>query len=290
MVQFNNTLKELRKSKGLTQVELGKRLGVSSQVISNWERGYTTGISADTLALLSEIFNVSSDDLLGTAELKRKNMPYRATNRSISNNIRYWIRKSFLGDDEVAERLGISEELLEDYCSGEALPSLEVLQALSEICNVSTDCLLGMREKSRPAEPDGNMPFRFDPEISRRLKEQAKQMNESYTFIASILGIEESEVFNFFEYGFVPHISIFAKIVEHYLVSSDYLLNLSNSTMTVQPDEEELLKTYRGLTEKNKVRGLGRLYDLEEAQSAVAATGRATDSQEKSLPSSGTEG
>lgn len=33
----------------MTQTELGKRVHKSSQVISNWERGYTTGISADDL-------------------------------------------------------------------------------------------------------------------------------------------------------------------------------------------------------------------------------------------------
>ena len=115
-------------------------------------------------------------------------------------------------------------------------------------------------------------------------------MEEDYGFIASVLGIEESEVFNFFEYGFVPHISIFAKIVEHFLVSSDYLLNRTGSTLTVQPDEDELLRSYRALNGKSKTMALSRIYELEREESLVAAKDRYLDSEGKSWPSSGTEG
>ena len=166
---------------------------------------------------------------------------------------------------------------------------LPILKEISKICNVSTDCLLGLRSQSRQPK-DGEMPFRFDPEISRRLKEQAAAMEEDYGFIASVLGIEESEVFNFFEYGFVPHISIFAKIVEHFLVSSDYLLNRTGSTLTVQPDEDELLRSYRALNGKSKTMALSRIYELEREESLVAAKDRYLDSEGKSWPSSGTEG
>lgn len=287
-----NRIRELRERDSITQARLGAMLSVKDAAISKYE-SENVPLTADTIRQLCRIFNVSSDYLLG---INNTESPYgpplerKGANEEAGGSLAYWISKTGLSYAEVAEKVGVSESLLEDYCSGCMEPPLEVLEGLAKLCSVSTDCLLGFREKSRPAGPDGNIPFRFDPEISRRLKSQAQQMGETYGAIANQLGIEENEVFNFFEYGFVPHISIFAKIVEHYLVSSDYLLNLSNSTMTVRPEEEKLLSTYRGLTEKNKVRGLSRLYDLEEAQSAVAATGRALDSQGKSLPSSGTEG
>ena len=49
----------------MTQVELAKKIGVSSQVISNWERGYTPDISSSDLAKLSNALQCSTDDLLG---------------------------------------------------------------------------------------------------------------------------------------------------------------------------------------------------------------------------------
>lgn len=292
MANISERIKELRLSRQMTQTEFGNVFGIVKSTISLYESGKSTP-NDQIKTKICEYFNVSMDYLLGITDISSSNSPPQertGANEEAGGNLAYWIRKTGLSYAEVAEKVGVSESLLEDYCSGCMEPPLEVLEGLAKLCSVSTDCLLGFREKSRPAGPDGNIPFRFDPEISRRLKSLAQQMEETYGAIADQLGIEESEVFNFFEYGFVPHISIFAKIVEHYLISSDYLLNLSNSTMTVRPDEEKLLSTYRGLTEKNKVRGLSRLYDLEEAQSAVAATGRALDSQGKSLPSSGTEG
>lgn len=53
-----------RKNKGLTQRDLGKAIGKSAQVISNWERNYTLGITQDDLLRLSNILNVSTGYLL----------------------------------------------------------------------------------------------------------------------------------------------------------------------------------------------------------------------------------
>lgn len=56
-------IKELRKKKGWKQAELGKRVNVSSQVISNWEREYTA-ISHGDIIRLAEALETSTDYLL----------------------------------------------------------------------------------------------------------------------------------------------------------------------------------------------------------------------------------
>ena len=53
-MSIGDRIKERRRYLGLTQIELGQRIHKSSQVVSNWERGYTTGISADDLQLLAQ--------------------------------------------------------------------------------------------------------------------------------------------------------------------------------------------------------------------------------------------
>ena len=53
-MSIGDRIKERRKYLGLTQIELGQRIHKSSQVVSNWERGYTTGISAEDLQLLAQ--------------------------------------------------------------------------------------------------------------------------------------------------------------------------------------------------------------------------------------------
>ena len=287
-----NRIATERKRLDLTQEELAEKLNISQKSISKYETGARKP-SFETLTEMAKLFNVSTDYLLGISDSRTGNSGLFADTpfprRTIGSAIRLWIGKTGFGDDEIAEMLGISVELLKSYYSGESMP-LETLVKLSEICEVSTDCLLGLREKTRPKQ-DGAYPFRFDPEISRRLKDQMQRMGESYSQIAAAIGIEEEEMFDFLEYGFVPHISVFAQIVEHFLVSSDFLLNRTGSTITIQEDEEELLLSYRALNSKSKTMALSRIYELErEEESLVAAKNRYLDREGKSLPSSGTGG
>ena len=288
-MSIGNRIKNCRTENQFTQKELANKLGLTPKMVSFYENDERIP-PADILVKLASIFKVSTDYLLGMVEQK---IPYGISsysgqNESTGKSILFWIKKTGLGDDEIAEMLGISEELLKNYYSGESMP-LETLVKLSEICEVSTDCLLGLREKTRPKQ-DGAYPFRFDPEISRRLKDQMQRMGESYSQIAAAIGIEEEEMFDFLEYGFVPHISVFAQIVEHFLVSSDFLLNRTGSTLTIQEDEEELLLSYRALNSKSKTMALSRIYELEREESLVAAKNRYLDRRGKSLPSSGTGG
>ena len=66
MSEFAKNLKRFRKSKKLTQTELGKMLNYGSTAIANYESGRNEP-SFDILIRLSEILNVSLDDLLGAS-------------------------------------------------------------------------------------------------------------------------------------------------------------------------------------------------------------------------------
>lgn len=57
-------IKQLRKSKGLTQKALATAINVSPQVISNWERGYTPYIDNDDILKLATALDTSFDYLL----------------------------------------------------------------------------------------------------------------------------------------------------------------------------------------------------------------------------------
>lgn len=80
-MSIGDRIKARRKELGLTQTELGQRVHKSSQVISNWERGYTTGIAAEDLQHLAEALttNISffvpdtytaTTQVLGTDQIK----------------------------------------------------------------------------------------------------------------------------------------------------------------------------------------------------------------------------
>lgn len=64
LLNFGNTLKELRTQNGMTQQQLATQIGVSKSVVSYYElQGRTP--SPEILLKLASIFHVSSDYLLG---------------------------------------------------------------------------------------------------------------------------------------------------------------------------------------------------------------------------------
>ena len=64
---------EMRKSFGWSQVQLGKRLNVAKQTISNWENDNIQP-SIEMLIRLSKTFGVSTDFLLGLDSIPRINI------------------------------------------------------------------------------------------------------------------------------------------------------------------------------------------------------------------------
>ncbi len=67
MEQFPETLRELRKSRGLTQARLAELHEVSPRVYNRWEIG-SAAPRLDTLAKIADILNVTLDELVGRTE------------------------------------------------------------------------------------------------------------------------------------------------------------------------------------------------------------------------------
>ncbi|MGM0216684.1 helix-turn-helix domain-containing protein [Enterococcus sp. AZ109] len=66
-MDLSEKILKLRKSKGLSQDELGEQLGVSRQSVSKWESGQTTP-ELDKITKLANIFDVTTDYLLQPSE------------------------------------------------------------------------------------------------------------------------------------------------------------------------------------------------------------------------------
>ena len=57
-MDMGTKIKMLRKSLGLTQTELGERVGVKKNAVSKWECGRVEGIPSTTLKALANLFEV----------------------------------------------------------------------------------------------------------------------------------------------------------------------------------------------------------------------------------------
>lgn len=66
--QIGKFISELRKEQGLTQVQLGEKIGVTNKTVSRWETG-TYLPPAEDLILLSELFSVSINEILSGRRL-----------------------------------------------------------------------------------------------------------------------------------------------------------------------------------------------------------------------------
>ncbi len=84
-----NKIKQLRNKNRLTQAELGKKLGVTYQAISNWENGRNTP-DLQILIKIAEVFNISVDELLLLVD------PHEEEYQTIHWAIRFFVYPIFL--------------------------------------------------------------------------------------------------------------------------------------------------------------------------------------------------
>ncbi len=87
-MKFSQRLKELRKEKKMTQVELGKMLNYGYTAIANYEKGRNHPSLVDIIKI-ANIFDVSVDYLIGNSDVKymeRKNVWYKKIIRQLKEN------------------------------------------------------------------------------------------------------------------------------------------------------------------------------------------------------------
>lgn len=90
-MNVGNYIKELRKSKGLTQEELGVLVGVQRAAVQKWESGMTQNLKRITIQTLADYFNVSPASFFDTKSTSNndnifENMDYNE--RQIIQNYR----------------------------------------------------------------------------------------------------------------------------------------------------------------------------------------------------------
>lgn len=76
---FGKRLAQLRRARGITQVELGKKINASQRVIAYYE-GETNFPPAHLLAPIAKALKISVDELLGLKSIKLTD----------TNHIRFW--------------------------------------------------------------------------------------------------------------------------------------------------------------------------------------------------------
>lgn len=182
---------------------------------------------------ICDYFDVTLDYLVGFSD--NKPIPKRQIiPGGYDNSISHWILKTGLGYGEVAQKLGISEDLLMDYVEENIPIPYQILIALSEICEVSTDCLLGLKSKSREKDLNNVLPFRYDYRIAKRIRKLCQESNvdTKSSFLENLLCLSSKEVFYLIEYGFIPHMDTLIKLADY--CTAPLIFNITTASVQRQ--------------------------------------------------------
>jgi len=103
-ILFGETVRKLRREKGLTQEQLAQRLNVSFQTISKWERDESYP-DITMLPVLAGFFGVRTDDLLGMDEAENEKRIQELMDRYLANTV-------FITTEQMPEYLAPLKELV----------------------------------------------------------------------------------------------------------------------------------------------------------------------------------
>ena len=108
-----NKLKELRTKKGLTQTELGRIIGVKQNTLSYWEKG-TTNIDNEILVKLANLFNVTTDIILGKDTIEKEYSNIKTKKLPLLGNVA--CGEPIFANEEHEAFIQADEELDADFC------------------------------------------------------------------------------------------------------------------------------------------------------------------------------
>lgn len=275
---FGKRIVELRKRRGLTQAELARSIGISRSSLSLYEIEKREP-DIETLNKLASLFEIPVGYILGNDTTSDTISRPENQIGGYDNSINHWIAKTGFSNKEIADKLGISEDLLLDYIGERVAIPYQILITLSEICDVSTDCLLGIINKSRQTDFENILPFRYDYRIAERIRKLCKQsyIETNSSFLENLLSLSSQEIFYLIEYGFVPHMDTIIKLANYFRVSTDYLL------CQIDTQDEKALRAFQQLNDDNKDIIVGEMKKLLKEQQFVSVAA------EQALKKMGTE-
>lgn len=155
---FTERLKELRKEKGLNQIEIANYFGTSQPAYQAWESGRRTP-AQKSLEKLAKFFNVSVSYLLGETSIRNfselttpNEQSHAPSEPTIGERLKSARKEAGLLQEEVAEHFNITQQAYQVWESGRRNPKKETLQKLADYFNVSYAYLAGVESPLESAE------------------------------------------------------------------------------------------------------------------------------------------
>lgn len=182
-------INELRKSSGMTQEELGKKLGVIKQTVSSWENDSSEPNHVATIAL-AKLFGVTTDYLLGAeGDTMGTEEKINEIAQRVGRNIRSIREQAGLSQDEFAEGFSVKQPTVANWEIGKRQPDLNMLIQIAQFGGTSLDDL-ATKELTPPI-----------PLYVRNMVYLRKKRGYSQGELATILGLQGASSIDLVESG-----------------------------------------------------------------------------------------
>ena len=132
MSTIGKAIQRLRKSQGLTQIQLSKLTGFNQNTISNHERG-NRSIDEIDINIYAKALGVSPTDLFASYNDEIELAQY------IGSRIKYYRKLNKMNQDELAIVLNTTKQSISRYEKGIRKASQEILFQLCDVFNVTID-------------------------------------------------------------------------------------------------------------------------------------------------------
>lgn len=141
---FAERLKELRKEKGITQIQFANDFHIANGTIGMWESGRREP-DFETARRIADYFGTTVDYLLGRDE--KKLIPEVEV---VGMNIKELREQEGVSQKQLAEAVRLAQNTLSQFETGKREPDLSTTQRIADYFGVSVDYLLGRNDKKRP--------------------------------------------------------------------------------------------------------------------------------------------
>ena len=192
---LGDKIKELRISNNYTQDDLAKKLKISKSTIGMYEQNRRSP-DLDTLLKISDIFNVSTDYLLGK-------IPYVNDKATFGDRLKYFLNSNDY--DEFCDTIGISKKLLSKWFNNTDTSYMKYLDKIQNALNIPINLLL---DDTIP--PNSSIDFSMQElnlinyfrelKNNRLFTEQDLEPITKYFPNAHILTDEESEIIDYYRH------------------------------------------------------------------------------------------
>lgn len=132
MSTIGKAIQRLRKSQGLTQIQLSKLTGFNQNTISNHERGNRSVDEID-INIYAKALGVSPKDLFASYDDGIELVQY------IGSRIKYYRKLNKMNQDELAIVLNTTKQSVSRYEKGIRKASQDILFQMCDIFNVTID-------------------------------------------------------------------------------------------------------------------------------------------------------